>query len=105
MIEITYLTPIVGYNGSCEWEYLIKFSKPMRLRDFIEELLKERSDEWGYFGIRDNHNTALGNPQWEYRYGSLITPPKDELSNRTIKSVTGSGAWSRSDYWFELEDE
>lgn len=101
MIRITYVGPT---SSDCTSPYMVDISKPMLVGDFIEEYLKEYPREWGYFGIRDGH-TIFGNPQWEYRYGQLLSKPDDRWFGRKIKSVTGSGGWSRSDFLFELEVE
>lgn len=100
MIRITYIGPT---GSDCTGPYYVDISKPMLVGDFIEEYLKEYPREWGYFGVKDR-KTIFGNPHWEYRYGMLLSKPDDRWFSRKIKSVTGSGGWSRSDFLFELEE-
>ena len=99
MINITYGKP---YSDDT-WEYIITTDNKT-VGDFICEVLKDK-DEWGYFGIYDSKTiSALGNPKCEYSDGRIIGKPlPQEYLNKEIKSVSGSGGWSRSDFLFMVE--
>lgn len=99
MINIQYIR---SYSDETN-EYLVELSRSMTVREFIDEWLETRPDEWGYFGIYDC-KSIFGNPVCEYRYGKIITPilPTNFLESE-IKCVHGSGGWTRSDFQFEVE--
>lgn len=97
MINITFCDT----SSDATSRYLVDIS-PMCVGDFIEEWLKEHPNEWGYFGINDG-KTIYGSPQWFYQYGQLKTKVSDEYLGKRIRSVSGSGGWSRSDFLFVLE--
>lgn len=100
MIKITYGREYCD----CTCEYTITISKPMTVREFIEEWMAD-GNEWGYFGIYDGE-TIFGNPNCEYSHGKIKGDPlPEEWLDRQINRVIGSGGWSRSDFVFELEGE
>ena len=99
MINVTYGKP---YSDDT-WDYIITTDNKT-VGDFINEVLKNKN-EWGYFGIYNSkNNSAFGNPRCEYSDGKIIGEPlSQEYLNKEIKSISGSGGWSRSDYLFVVE--
>ena len=90
--------------GDCTSEYIITTDN-VTVEDFINEWITQYPNEWGYFGIKNADAPFFGNPLCEYRCGKLITEPLPKrFLCKKIKSVTGSGGWSRSDFQFEVED-
>lgn len=85
------------------WNYIITTDNKT-VGDFICEVLKNKR-EWGYFGIYNSKmNSVFGNPRCEYSYGKIIGEPlPQEYLNKEIKSVSGSGGWSRSDFLFVVK--
>lgn len=100
VIEIQYGRSL----GDATNEYIVNISKPMTVREFIDEWLQTRPDEWGYFGIFDG-KSIFGDPKCEYRRRKVITQklPVQFLDSK-IKCVYGSGGWTRSDFQFAIED-
>ena len=98
MIEIKY-----GQSHSdATYDYIITISQPMTLREFIDEWIQDNG-EWGYFYLWDGRS-RLDYDKCEYRYGEIISEPfSDDILNKEIKSVSGSGGWSRSDFCFVLQ--
>lgn len=91
-------------RGDCTAPYEVNLDKEYLVREFIEEVLKNKR-EWGYIGIKtDNIWKYFGDPKCEYRYGKLLNTLPDDYMSRKIKSVTTDGGWSRMDYILELED-
>lgn len=101
MFEISACTPM---RGDCTCGYNIILDKEYTVREFIETVLKEKSDEWGYFGIYKYGSTnSYGDPNCQYSRGKLTTPPlPDEYLDEKIIQVTGDGGWTRMDYLFQI---
>lgn len=92
-----------AYHGDETCGYNITLNKEMTVREFIDEILKEKPNEWGYFGIYSKKDSIFGEPHCEYSQGQLITDPiPDEFLNKKIDKVDGNGGWSRSDYIFHV---
>ncbi len=85
-------------GGDCICGYRLELDKEYTVASFIETVLKERSNEWGYIGI-DKKGAWLGEPNCEYRRGKLMTKQLDEeYLNKKILEVRADGGWSRMDY-------
>ena len=65
--------------------------KAKTVGEFIDEVLKERPNEWGYFDV-------YGFGRCEYRSGKLLSELSDDKLRYRIKSVKAAGGWSRMDY-------
>lgn len=95
-------------RGDCTCGYKIILDKEYTVKEFIETVLKEKSGEWGYFGIYNDKGDfsarVFGEPCCEYRHGKLSTSPlPDEYLDKKIIKVMGNGGWSRMDYIFWVE--
>lgn len=97
-------TPV---GGDCTCGYEIKLDREYTVKDFIDIVLTERADEWGYIGVynpSDFCGRHFGNPKMEYRYGKIIAGNfTEDILNKEIKSVSASGGWSRMDYVFKCK--
>lgn len=89
-------------GSDCTGPYDVEISKPMTVRQFINELLTNYKSEWGYVGIYSK-GTIFGEPRCEYRHGELVTSPLPEsYLDKQIDFVDGGGGWSRSDFTLHL---
>lgn len=93
-----------GYvRGDQTSSYEVILDKQYTVKEFIEEVLTNRSGEWGYIGIYSK-NAFFGKPNCEYKWGKLITEPLPEkYMNKVIKEVKGDGGWTRMDYILKLK--
>ena len=101
-----------GPSGPYETKYDIEFEKPLTLREFLDEVLKQR--EWGKISVKDNSIVKyfVGgfsfNPSFciEYNGDKFITDIKEvfneqQLNLNVINAYCVSG-WSLSDYWITI---
>ncbi len=100
MIEIKYGKEY----GDSTSEYFIR-TDCQTVGEFIDEWLSTEKGECGTFGIKSKEEPFLGEPKCEYKNGKIISEPLPKrFLNKKIKSVTGSGGWSLSNFIFEVED-
>lgn len=78
-------------RGDCTAPYEVTDFKAKTVGEFIEEVLKEKADEWGYISVD-------GVRICEYKHGLLIFKPKEMYLNREITKISAEGGWSRMDY-------
>lgn len=92
-----------GPYGDCTSSYHLELDKKYSVGEFIETVLKEMPDEWGYIGIYFKGN-VFGYPQCEYNHGVILDSSfsKDQLTFE-IENVHASGGWSRMDYLINLD--
>lgn len=89
-------------RSNCTTMYRIVLDREYDVKDFIEAVLSNRKNDWGYIGIKSNLNTIFGDPNIEYKDGKIIRI--DSKSNSEIPfeakviSVIANGGWSRMDY-------
>lgn len=97
----------ISCGPDCTGPYIVTFPKGMTVREFINEMLKFHTSEWGYIGIHDpSRHEIFGKPYIEYSHGKLTTDPMpDEFLDKKIIYVSGSGGWSRSDFTLYLEGQ
>ena len=97
LVNISY-----GPQGSdCTGSYYITPKKSFTVRDFVNAVIAD-TREWGYIGIAAPRAT-FGNPNIEYKWGELITANfPDEILNKQVLELSGSGGWSRSDYILKI---
>ena len=91
----------ISCGSDCTGPYEVKISKPMKVREFIDEILSTYPHEWGYIGIY-KERTFFGEPCCEYKWGELLYKLPKEYLDKEIESVDGSGGWSRSDYLLHI---
>lgn len=95
-------------RGDCTASYSVTLhKKDYTVREFIEDILKEREDEWGYIGIHGKEFISVfGYPSCQYSYGKLTTETLPEsFLNRKIQYVSANGGWTRMDYLITLVEE
>lgn len=84
-------------------QYDVEISKPMTVKEFIDELISLYPSEWGYVGIyKDGY--VFGDPVCEYSHGEIKEAMPEEFLNREITYVDGGGGWSRSDFTLYLKE-
>lgn len=87
------LTQVTQTFGDCTAGYRVDLDKEYTVSEFINEVLKEKPNEWGYFEIKRFMLKA------EYRHGEIIESDFDEnILSAKILSVAATGGWSRMDY-------
>lgn len=83
----------VGRTGSDETApFSVMDYKAKTIVEFINEVLKERPHEWGFFQAK-----TIGG-RVEYRDGELLDKIPDSWQYVEPESVEASGGWSRMDY-------
>lgn len=88
----------------CTSDYYITIKEPITVRDFISHLLEDKT-EWGYISIFQRARIKYIQPCIEYRYGEIIGTGNivlDDILDCHILDITGSGGYSRSDYYLKL---
>lgn len=85
--------------------YDVVLDKEYTVKEFIDAVLSERSDEWGEISI-SKERCLNASPSIEYRYGNIVSDPTvmDIVLDRKITSVKAHGGWSLMDYWLGLEE-
>lgn len=78
-------------RGDCTAPYEVTDYKAKTVGEFVDEVLKEKADEWGYISVD-------GVRICEYKHGLLIFKPKEMYLNREITKISAEGGWSRMDY-------
>ena len=81
-----------GPHGDETHDYIVTHSTAKTAGEFVQEVLRERADEWGEFIFGDNYSG------FKYRHGVLLNPLPDEKANQKIVSIKANGGWSAMDY-------
>lgn len=85
-------------------DYEVLLGRPMTVREFIEKWMERNPFEWGYFGIYTAEpGNFFGKPNCEYKRGKLLSELPTAYLDAMIKSVKGSGGYTRSDFIFEVD--
>lgn len=103
MLEFKQRTPI---RNDCTAGFSVTLDRPYTVGLFIDEILADRKNEYGYIGIfKPGVAYVFGSPCVRYEYGRLTSDsmPEDIL-RRVIKEVKADGGWTRMDYIIKLED-
>lgn len=97
------LIQVAPEAGDCTAPYEVRLNRDYTVKIFVEDILKD-TREWGSIRIRESDKSFFSLPEYEYKYGKLLSRlPNDVLSKR-IKSATAHGGWSLMDYLITLED-
>ena len=83
--------------------YEVTEQKSRTVREFIEEVLKEKPHEWGYISVGKHYYQGGAIGVCEYRYGKLVTKMPDNALDVEIKKISAYGGWSRMDYTINWE--
>lgn len=97
--------PKEGYFGDCTARYDVSLDGEYTLREFVDEVITNRSGEWGRIEVpeRCKNDGAYTILRIEYRWGKLLSKFPDNILDRKIKSIKGSGGWSAMDYSVKLK--
>ena len=87
-----------GPHGDETFDYIVTHSTAKTAGEFVQEVLRERADEWGEFIFGDNYSG------FKYRHGVLLNPLPDEVANEKIVSIKSKGGWSAMDYTIYTTD-
>ena len=92
------LTPMGRMRSDCTSAYAVMITEQGTVRDFIDTILRDKTNEWGYIGIASSES-SFGQPRMEYAYGkSNSRDAMKEYENKQIQSIRADGGWSRMDY-------
>lgn len=84
-------------GGDCTAVYSIELCRNYTLKEFIEEVLKEYPNEWGFFELREEHHTRPFKVI-EYKYGNIVGKIPTDIINVPISCTKSDGGWSNMDY-------
>lgn len=99
MFKMLQSTPV---GGDCTCGYDVKLDRGYTVKEFVNTVLKNNTDEWGKFEIKIESKAV---DSFEYRYGNLTDEPNRVYGDHKIKEVYASGGWSNMDYDLYLEEE
>lgn len=102
MLEFIYERGPFGDETS---NYTVK-TEVKTVGELIEQVIKERSQEWGTFCLEDKNSHAHNICICEYRYGVITRKAKnfDIYSKAKIISVFANGGWSAMSYAVKVEE-
>lgn len=96
-MDIKLLMNFKYTGGDCISHYDATFETNPTLKEFVDWLLKKKSNEWGY---------VFGNGFCiEYRWGNIVKlcDNYNEIKNKKISLHKMDGGWSRMDYRIKIE--
>ena len=83
--------------------YFVHLIGEFTVREFIDKILEKFPNEKGEFYM-DSNTSQLGYIFCKYWEGSITSDPfPDDILNSKIKSVSGYGGWTVSNYKLEIE--
>jgi hypothetical protein len=83
--------------------YKVTDFKSRTVGEFIQEVLIEKPNEWGYISVGGHFYQPRKSGSCEYRCGRLLSDMPDELLGIEIREIVASGGWSRMDYTINWE--
>ncbi|MBP3610337.1 MAG: hypothetical protein J6J42_08390 [Lachnospiraceae bacterium] len=91
-----------GPYGDCCSSYDVILDHEYTVQEFVEEVLKEKPEEWGAFEVatdlKYSYTSRLDNCQ--YKYGKITEEfKKPESATMKIKEIKAHGGWTRMDYF------
>lgn len=87
----TYGDSSAGYEVELDQEYTVG--------SFIEEVLANHADEWGYIGINNGKNEIFRDLKCEYRHGEITSKNlPEEILGISVDQVSAYGGWTKMDY-------
>lgn len=88
----------------CTQGFTVILDKNYTVKEFIDQIVKQRRNEWGYFRLKMKKD-PFGKRICEYRngeYGDILLP---DILNRDIEIVSAHGGWSAMDYIISLTSQ
>ena len=92
-----------GPAGDQCYGYKVSLDKPCTVKEFIEEVLRQRQDEWGNFEMTtlvDMGKYTGRELQVNYEKGGKLkdrVPP--EIEGKQVKAVKARGGWTAMTYF------
>lgn len=85
-------------SRDCTAPYKVTLDKSYTVRTFIDAIINERKNEWGYIIVN------YGNKRFSsgYRYGKLENEMDESVLDKPVISANASGGWTRMDYVIEV---
>ncbi len=95
-----------GQMGSdCTGPYRVEMSGPCTVKEFVECVLEQFPNEWGYIGIAKK-GEIFGDPNIEYAKGRIITENRLEgVESKPVLKAGAHGGWSRMDYRLDIGED
>lgn len=93
------------YGDACS-SYDVKLDKAYTVQEFIEKVLKEKTDEWGNFTITTDFQYIYKNQKdnCKYKHGKITDGfKKPETTKKFISKVIAHGGWTNMDYFIKTE--
>jgi hypothetical protein len=88
-------------GSDCTAPYDVKDYKAKTVREFIQEMLKERPNEWGKIQVKK----MFGGGFCTYRNGRLLSDLRPEFLDLEIHEVKSAGGWGCMDYLIFTKDK
>jgi hypothetical protein len=94
-----------GPFGDCTSNYTVNTDATC-LANFIDEMLKERNNEWGEICIRSNNSFTDDICVCSYNNGKIERKASkyDIYGATKIKNISANGGWSNMSYDVKVED-
>lgn len=83
--------------------YKVTDWKSRTVGEFIQEVLKECSNDWGYISVGKHFYQGGAIGVCEYRYGALVSEMPKGVLDVEIKEIVADGGWSRMDFTINWE--
>lgn len=86
---------LVRESSDCTSFYDASFKVPPTFEEFMQYLIIEQSQEWGYIALDNWLNRIV-----EYRWGKIVSATEEYDKNKDKRIVLHNmhGGWSRMDY-------
>ena len=86
-------------RGDCTTPYKVTEYEAKTVVEFIQEVLQENTDQWGYFKLAEGKNWFFNSQKVEYKRGELKDEIPDEWQYRFIEKVNADGGWGMMMYF------
>jgi hypothetical protein len=89
------------YGDACS-SYAVILGHKYTVKEFIEEVLREKPGEWGDFIISNDLKRIHILDKCEYKYGRITENFKQGKSEEIkIKEIKAHGGWTAMDYFIQ----
>lgn len=97
-------------RGDCTASYDVQLDKEYTVKEFLETILTQKTDEWGAFYLMVRSKKLFWqNPSCEYRNGKKTGTTWANIliryGDRRITKVCSDGGWTRMDYYIWLDEK
>lgn len=90
-----------GSIGDLTALYTIYLDKKYTVKEFIDTVLENYPNEWGFFRICEN-DTNRPYMVFEYEQGILAEEIPEKIVNKFIICNNSDGGWTRMDYTIKI---